>query len=237
MSVKVMTKVWEWSQAEGAELLMMLALADRSDDDGVSYPGIGTVAKKCRISGRSVQRHMKKASERGELKIEVGMGIPTEHGPTNRYRITVNRRGDNLAGVTKAAQNSVNRGDTTMAHDSSVKDNTPEVAISVQAFWFADWFSELVGIPTDATSRRLWADSYDRMLRIDKRTHEQIEAVCKWTRSDSFYSGYLNSPVKLRKRRDGVMNFDDIVSRMRPKTLNGAKPTKPSGLEGIRMVS
>lgn len=103
-----MAKVWEWSQAEGALLLVMLALADHADEDGYCYPGIEKIAKKCRISGRSVQRHIKEMEERGELKVDIGRGISVQGGATNRYRITVNNHeqarnqgGDKLSGGDK----------------------------------------------------------------------------------------------------------------------------------------
>lgn len=104
MSVKQMTKVWEWSKADGACLLVMLALADHADDDGFCYPGVERIARKCRISGRSVQRHLKEMSEKGELRIESGRGVTVQGGATNRYRIIVSngeqtqatQRGDRL---------------------------------------------------------------------------------------------------------------------------------------------
>jgi hypothetical protein len=40
MSIKVMSLVWEKSQAKGKELLLMLAIADFADDWGEAFPGI-----------------------------------------------------------------------------------------------------------------------------------------------------------------------------------------------------
>ena len=136
MSLKQMTKVWEWSDSEGTSLLVMLALADHADDDGYCFPGIARIARKCRVSERSVQRHLRDLEKIGELVIEEGRGIVTQGGCTNRYRITVTPRttadnpghprtqsGDRLTGGdnpgTKGVTNGAKRGDTALPPEPS----------------------------------------------------------------------------------------------------------------------
>jgi hypothetical protein len=63
MSVKVMTRVWEHSRARHAELLVMLALADWSDDAGVSYPSIPKLARKARLTERQTRRALNALEE------------------------------------------------------------------------------------------------------------------------------------------------------------------------------
>lgn len=50
MSIRTMSKVWECSQHSGSNLLMLLAVADFSDDDGMAFPAVEKLAKKCRMS-------------------------------------------------------------------------------------------------------------------------------------------------------------------------------------------
>ena len=50
MSMRMMTQVWERSQHKGSELLLMLAIADNANDQGVAYPSKKTLAKKTRLS-------------------------------------------------------------------------------------------------------------------------------------------------------------------------------------------
>jgi hypothetical protein len=92
MSVKISAQVWEWSQANGTDRLVMLALADFCDDDGVCFPGVARVAKKCRISERSVQRAFRSLEAIGELTVEMGKGAHTDTGATNRFRLTFKGR-------------------------------------------------------------------------------------------------------------------------------------------------
>ncbi len=67
MSVKVMTRVWEYSQAKHSELLIMLALADWSDDAGASYPSIPKLARKARLTGRQTRRALNELETIGEI--------------------------------------------------------------------------------------------------------------------------------------------------------------------------
>lgn len=66
MSIAVMSRVWKHSKAQGGELLVMLALADFSDEEGKSYPSVATLAEKARLSDRQVRRII------GRLEKEIG---------------------------------------------------------------------------------------------------------------------------------------------------------------------
>lgn len=97
MSIKVMSLVWEKSQAKGKELLLMLAIADFADDSGEAFPGVTRLARKCRVSASTVRRAAERCVERGELYILQNCGVETGHGKTNRYKINIDKiRGVNL---------------------------------------------------------------------------------------------------------------------------------------------
>jgi hypothetical protein len=89
MSVRVMTLVWERSRHSGTELLMLLALADWSDDTGSSYPSMSRVAAKCRMTPRNAINLVKALQAGGELEVKVGGGPKGLGGNTNLYRISV----------------------------------------------------------------------------------------------------------------------------------------------------
>ena len=86
MSIRVMTHVWAHSAAEGGALLVMLALADWSRDDGWGvWAAVPTIATKARLSDRQVQRVLVALRAMGEIElVEVGSGRRT-----NEYRIPV----------------------------------------------------------------------------------------------------------------------------------------------------
>lgn len=50
MSVEMITDVWKFAPYRGARLLVLLALADWSDDDGYCFPSYRSIAEKARIT-------------------------------------------------------------------------------------------------------------------------------------------------------------------------------------------
>lgn len=74
MSIAVMSHVWSLSLLGGTELLLLLAIADFADNEGVAYPSVATLAKKIRMSERNTQYLLKKLEESGELEIQRNAG-------------------------------------------------------------------------------------------------------------------------------------------------------------------
>jgi len=87
MSIKAMTYVWARSKQKGSALVMMLAIADMANDDGDCWPGVGTLAKKTRMSERNAQKLIRKLEAAGEVIVHQGDGVETAHGNTNRYTL------------------------------------------------------------------------------------------------------------------------------------------------------
>lgn len=81
MSIKAMTEVWEHSQQSGSGLLLLLAIADYTNDEGQAWPSVSTLAAKTRLSVRQVRRLLADVEASGELEI-----VRTDGSP-NRYII------------------------------------------------------------------------------------------------------------------------------------------------------
>lgn len=56
MSIKLMSLVWESTTFTGSHRLVMLAIADSANDDGVCWPSVKTIAKRANISERQASR-------------------------------------------------------------------------------------------------------------------------------------------------------------------------------------
>jgi hypothetical protein len=69
-----MSRVWEKSQHGGANLLMLLAIADFSDDRGRAYPSVSTLAQKCRVKPRAANYSIAELRDSGELRVFVSKG-------------------------------------------------------------------------------------------------------------------------------------------------------------------
>lgn len=83
MSIKLMTAAWELEDLTSGQKLVMLALCDNGNDDGVCWPSIETVAKKCGMGIRTVHRHIADLSSMGMLKV---MPRP---GKTDVFQVTI----------------------------------------------------------------------------------------------------------------------------------------------------
>lgn len=86
MSIKVMAHVWERYPGGGSSLLVMLALADWSDDDGRCWPSVGALSRKCRLSRSQTQRTIHGLIHAGYVAVE-GNATGGAPGTTRRYRI------------------------------------------------------------------------------------------------------------------------------------------------------
>ena len=70
MSVKLSGAIWELIELSQTETLIMLALADFSDEKGFSWPSKATLAKRTRVSKRTLDRHILTLAQNGWLLIQ-----------------------------------------------------------------------------------------------------------------------------------------------------------------------
>ena len=74
-----MNRVWKQSQQKGSALLLLLAIADNANDEGICWPGMQYLAEKTRLSKRQVQRLILDLDGTDELAIEYGAGRSHTH--------------------------------------------------------------------------------------------------------------------------------------------------------------
>lgn len=72
MSVKVFSLVWEGFLGAGSDLLVMLALADWSDDSGRCWPSIPSIARKVRLSPDQARRVVHRLIKNDFLTVTAG---------------------------------------------------------------------------------------------------------------------------------------------------------------------
>jgi DnaD/phage-associated family protein len=95
VSVSIMQKVWSNDKHSGSDLVVMLFLADKSDDNGISWHGIDSIAKHARITKRSAIRSIEKLEATGDVYVERSKG----RAHTNVYVITIGRTVPELSGI------------------------------------------------------------------------------------------------------------------------------------------
>lgn len=85
MSIQTTTAVWNHSRHDGVPLLVLLAIADHVNTEGLAWPSMSTLAKKARITERHAYRVVEQLLQSGELEKKPGGG----RGRRNHYRILV----------------------------------------------------------------------------------------------------------------------------------------------------
>jgi len=138
MSIRTMDRVWKNSTQSGGKLLLLLAIADFANDDGMAFPGIDTLAEKTRQSRRTVQRQLTELETDQEIAIEPGTG----RSNTNTYWVLAgldpnlrqkhiqhcqSLKGDNLTPFNQQIKGDISglKGDTAMTPEPllTIKDN------------------------------------------------------------------------------------------------------------------
>lgn len=83
MAIRLMTAVWDDGSLPRGDVLLMLALADHANDDGLSFPSIARLARRTRSSPSTVRRHLRSLQAEGRLVVD------TREGTSNLYRIVL----------------------------------------------------------------------------------------------------------------------------------------------------
>lgn len=101
MSIKIMTQVWQDDEiSDPAQTLIMLALADYANDEGVCWPAWESIAKKARCSRTTVWRIINQLIRANKIEINHRRG----RNKTNTYRIIKTFHGETSQDETLSAK-------------------------------------------------------------------------------------------------------------------------------------
>lgn len=81
-----MHSVWEGAPYKGGDLLVLLALADQANSDGICWPSVASLATKTRMSERHVQKVIRRLQSDGALDIHDG-GFVSGKNRANTYLV------------------------------------------------------------------------------------------------------------------------------------------------------
>jgi hypothetical protein len=91
MSVRASSWVWDFAQAGGTALIVLLAIADYADDQGIGFPSIATLARKARLDERTVQRIIRRLVDTRALEV---LEATAGGRRSNTYRLIMTRPDD-----------------------------------------------------------------------------------------------------------------------------------------------
>lgn len=232
MSVKVMSWVWDHSRAKGNDRLVLLAIADSAGHDGRdAWPSVATLAEKCQVSERTVQRSIKALAKLGELVIHVQAGgderVRSDRRP-NRYTVVMHgvansRPAEN--GVTEeagrgvdlseAGRQSVQDGVTPVtpkpssepsSEPSSTRgDDVAETEVSDDVLRLCGLLADLMvenGCRRPSVTKTGWLEPMRLLIEKDGIEPDRVERAIRWCQRDEFWRANILSPKKLREKFD-----------------------------------
>ena len=227
--------------------LVLLALANHARPDGSSaFPSVATIRRYtllserairqklvelealgviCRCDPRVVAAYISRADRRPQgwnLDLSLKIGVQMEQVDSER----------GASDDTNGVQEDALRG---AGESERGAPPAPKPYITVQEPYLLNTSEAsrlcrlLAGLIFDNGSRHptispKWLAEMDRMMRLDHRTPEMIEACIRWSQSHSFWRANIQSPTKLREKYD----------TLRLQALRDQQAGEPKGYEGIR---
>jgi len=95
VSMIVMNRVWDHAQQSGTSLVVLLALADRSDEDGICWPGVAWIAQRARLQSRQARNILRQLEKSRDILATIGRG----RNHTNLYLVTVGLMDDEITAI------------------------------------------------------------------------------------------------------------------------------------------
>jgi len=161
---------WAWKVPVGGVVkLVLIALADHSDDEGFCWPGVRGIAAKCGITQRTVEHHTAELARLGWLRVE------PQHRPdgsrrSNLYCLnlqTTGGPGENSSpggGELSSPGSEAFRGTRTpiepsFLEPSSTGDNNPNPEIAEDQTLWPKWYALCYSVPgwkTDLVLAAAW---------------------------------------------------------------------------------
>lgn len=215
MSIALMTGVFRLPPGQPGLLrhrMVLLALADSANDEGVCWPKQTTLAAKCGISVATIKRVLTELRETGWLIVE--QTYRDDGGKSVcRYRVTLDpiaqQRTDPPLNSELSHSSTVSyplRSTVSYQEPSVVE---PSVEPSRETRTVANYAActalsrSLIARGYSAPISNAWLQDMDRLHRIDGRSYEDIDRVIRWLDNGRdpvalFWRTNVRSPGKLR---------------------------------------
>ena len=224
MSLSMYAKVWEHSTHSGTPLVVLLALADHANDNGVAFPSVALLAEKSRTTERNVRLTLDKLVQSGELRVKYNAGPNGK----NLYRINLPLKAASplkSASPLKAASVTPEAG-----FRLPLKPASPEPSVNRQEPYMADYppvsskaadhcpHQEIVAIYHEniPTGRRVkvWNEPRKAKLRARWREDQKRQSLQWWGNFFAYIarSDFLTGKVSTPGRKPFEIDLEWIVT-------------------------
>jgi hypothetical protein len=201
-----------------------------ADRDGSCFPSRKRLASDLRMdSTKPVDRALKELVTIGAITIT---HRHTEQGDlqSNLYTVLSSPIGgdEKLSTSPLFGPHGSSRKEATVGTESSqirkaIIKESQDKEIPKQYLYLCNLLADLMvgnGVKRPTVSGK-WVGDIDKLIRIDEKTVEQVEAAIRWSQADSFWSSNIHSPAALRKQYEKMR-----LQAQRNKTSKGVDVVK-----------
>lgn len=240
-----------------AEFRVYCCLASRADNKtGVAWPKAESISADCLMAKNTVWKSIKSLESRnliqrvgkpfqgssryrvlsptGANEIPIESPIGANEIPIDAFPIGANETPP--IGANEILQ-SAQMDSRECNPKNGIQRRVSNKELSPEGIQFAHWFKS--SLPETVNLKVNWQESFakvhDDLVRLDKRSPEEIRKVCQWARTDSFWKSNFMAPAKLRDRNTGGIQYFDLFSeKMKQPTTNGTTATVNMGRRQFR---
>jgi hypothetical protein len=203
MSLKASKLVWKYSNQTGSGKLLMLAIADHTNKDGIAWPSIKRLSTFIGVKSRRVKRLIKDAEKVGELKVARNVG----RGNTNEYVITLKGvLDDTINDKEKVSSAAEKVSSVTLKEPEKVSCGTPRTIIK------ENHYEPLFELAEYFTSQTALFSPHDSTIEWDLKWAQPLQAIIAHCASDTDRAKRLidDAIAKNRELRYPVMSPKSI---------------------------
>lgn len=229
MSNALLNVLRQRTDIKGPAKAILYVFADRADDTtGKCWLSHASIAQESGLGKSTVRKHMKILKAGNEIRWTERFTSEGDRD-SNLYVVTLGGRLPDSPPPPRDSTptppdstgvgHEVAEGGSPRSYKAPIKPPTKAPEVSPEGLNFAEWFKSTLPASMNLTGN--WQESFakvhDDLVRLDKRSPDEIRAVCQWARNDPFWQTNFMSPAKLRKRNgDGITYFDSFAAKMKP---------------------
>ncbi|MCW9717363.1 helix-turn-helix domain-containing protein [Avibacterium sp. 21-599] len=226
MSMLLMVKAMQCKVGNATRKLVLLKLADNSNDEGVCFPSYQHIADQCEITRRSAISHIEALIEMGW--VEKKERKTKEGNTSNLYILHLKKASENSIpasentslgsenispspseNISPRTSHSINQSINLPSSSEKISDGgvgkKSRFKFSDDDMAAAQWIFGLILKLNPNTKKppfESWANEIRLMRERDGRTHREICELFLWANQDSFWKANILSPAKLREKWD-----------------------------------
>lgn len=185
MSVHVLSWAWKQNVGQSQAKLVLVKLAEQSNDDGECWPSMRTIARDCEFGERSAMRWIRHLEELG-LVTAVARHDERGRQTSNLYRLSFQEgEGDTVDTLPPSAMSTSGATQLTPSREEPLKEPSEELASPRNGrqrnpVW--DALTEVFGEPSTDTARTLRGKICSSLTRAGATPDELVTRAKSWPR-------------------------------------------------------